>query len=74
MAVHRVTEPGGRVIVAEGSGRGTRGSWLVYFEDDPEDGAGGFTLAGLVATILGYNVAHDEIPEWIVRWAEQVGG
>lgn len=31
------------------------------------------TLAGLVAAVLGYDPAHP-YPEWIGRWAEDVGG
>jgi hypothetical protein len=65
----RLVLPDGRVIVAEGEGKGT--AWFVYPEDDPGNLSAG-TLDGLVvAELLGYEYG-DAYPRQFDHWADTV--
>jgi hypothetical protein len=66
------------LIGLEGPDRGEfRGQWEVWFEDDPDfpdtENVGlGSPLAGCLAILLGYDIAHDEYPDWIETLALEV--
>jgi hypothetical protein len=79
----RRTLPDGRVIAInliglEGPDRGQfRGQWEVWFEDDPDlpdtENVGlGSPLAGCIAILLGYDIAHEDRPDWMERLAADV--
>lgn len=46
--------------------------WSCQIEGEPESEVHGRPLASTLAATLGYDVADDEWPEWIDRWAEQI--
>ena len=75
--------PDGRVVAInliglEGPDRGEfRGQWEVWFDDDPdlpdtENVALGSPLAGCVMILLGYDIAHDDQPDWLEKLAADV--
>src|SRR3954447_24877816 len=65
----RLVLPDGRVIVAEGEGKGT--AWFVYPEDTPGKLSAGTLDGEVVAELLGYEYG-DAYPGQFDEWADDV--
>lgn len=66
---HRRTLDDGRTLIAQAL---DEPDWEVWIEGDPQAVCVGWPLPAVIADVLGYNPAHDEWPEWIDRWAEEI--
>jgi hypothetical protein len=65
---HRL--PDGRVLrcVVEGADR----RWTCWLEDRPDRPVSGWPLEGVIAEVVGFNPAHDELPDWVVELAARI--
>jgi hypothetical protein len=62
----------GRDVVVE---RHDNGLWFVRIEGGvrAHEFSGGDSLdSGMIAEVLGYDIVHDEYPDWIDAWANEI--
>ena len=52
---------------------GADSGWCCWIEGREDDQwIGGWTLNGAIADLVGYDIAHEEWPTWIDRWADEI--
>ena len=57
-----------------GEGKGYRRGWWECYIPESDSQVLGSPLPSTLAALLGYDVAHDEWPEWIDQLAEEIEG
>ena len=48
--------------------------WTTWIEGDEARLEAGWPLDSLIASVVGYDVAHEDWPGWIDEWVEQILG